>query len=84
MLWEQQGQVETGSWLMSATAASPDFPDANVGLYWRTDFDSAVELARQRLGSDRFEAMWAQGQQLTLDEAVEEALAMLTATAVPT
>ena len=69
---------------MSATATSPDIPDANVGLYWRTAFNSAVELARQQLGPERFAAVWAEGQQLTLDAAVEEALASLMATADPT
>jgi hypothetical protein len=84
MLWVQQGQVEAGARLMSATATSPDIPDANVGLYWRTAFNSAVELARQQLGSDRFAEVWAVGAQLPLDDAVEEALASLMATADPT
>jgi non-specific serine/threonine protein kinase len=47
------------------------------------DFDQAVAAARARLGEEMFDSAWSRGREMTLDAAVEDALALGAASARP-
>ncbi len=67
-------QATLGGRLLGAVAQMyPEGPPSRPG---RASFEPAVAAARAALGEAGFEAAWTSGKLLTLDQAVDEALAM--------
>ena len=71
----EQGQLERGALLLGAAEAlrlsvafSPMGPDD------RANYDRGVTAARSELGEEAFAAAWAEGQAMSMEEAIEYAL----------
>jgi non-specific serine/threonine protein kinase len=80
-LWYQgdlhvrQGAPAAGVRLIAAaTAARPNWQACFINPYVTTTFASTAELAQSQLGRDRFAAAWAEGQAMTLEQAITYAL----------
>jgi predicted ATPase len=73
-----QGQADCAARLLGAVAAaraeSPRRFEFNSTLY--EEYDRVLPLVRARLDSDAFEAAWAEGQGMSLAEALQEAIAV--------
>lgn len=72
------GRVDQAARLLGATAAArgdaPRRLEYNSTLY--EEYDRLLPWVRAELASDAFERAWAEGQRLTLNQAVQEALAV--------
>jgi predicted ATPase/transcriptional regulator with XRE-family HTH domain len=69
-LWAAAAQVSAPSPRVHATVSWLDLPHPPAGI-----FEKAMKAARSLLGDAAFDAAWAAGQALTLEQAVAEALA---------
>jgi non-specific serine/threonine protein kinase len=67
------GQAAIGAQLLGAVARA--YPDGSAIGAEQTSFEQAAAAARAALGTQAFDAAWADGQQLTLDQAIDLALA---------
>ena len=65
--------------LLGAAAALREESGVPVPASEREDHDRAVAAARTTLGETAFAAAWAAGRALTMEEAVNEALALVSA-----
>jgi hypothetical protein len=70
-----QGDSERAARLFGAGEALREAVGASVLPFYRTDYDSAVESVRQRLGQDALRAKWSEGRTMTLEQAITYALA---------
>jgi predicted ATPase/DNA-binding CsgD family transcriptional regulator len=70
-----RGDAILGGRLLGAVAGA--HPEASSTPAERASFEQAVAAARAALSGEAFEATWESGQQLTLDEAVNLALAKI-------
>jgi tetratricopeptide (TPR) repeat protein len=61
--------------LMGAIAAATEAMGPHLNLSHRTEYDQILAGARRQLGHDAFDAAWTQGQALTLEQAIVDALA---------
>ena len=61
--------------LFGAAGALRDAVGAPVPLFYRAAYDRAVSAARAELTDEAFAAAWAEGHKLSVDQAIEEALA---------
>ncbi len=72
------GRVGQAARLLGATAAArgdaPRRMEYNSTLY--EEYDRLLPLVRAELPPDAFERAWAEGQRLTLNQALQEALAV--------
>jgi tetratricopeptide (TPR) repeat protein len=68
------GRPERAARLLGTAAALRDEMGAPLSPTTRADHDHAADAARATLGGDAFEAAWAAGRALPLDESVVEAL----------
>jgi predicted ATPase/DNA-binding CsgD family transcriptional regulator len=73
------GRAVTGARLLGAVARA--FPDGSAIGAEQAGFEQVLTTTRAALGEGTFASAWAEGQRLTLDEAVEIGLAL--AAAVP-
>jgi predicted ATPase/DNA-binding CsgD family transcriptional regulator len=68
------GQATIGTRLLGAVSHA--YPEGSAIGAEQASFEQAVAAARAALGEDAFAEAWASGQQLTLDQAVDVALAL--------
>jgi tetratricopeptide (TPR) repeat protein len=69
-----QGQIERAARLFGAGAALRERLGASLPPIGRRSHDRAVAAVRATLGEAAFEAAWAAGRSLSLDQAIAEAL----------
>jgi hypothetical protein len=69
-----QGQPERATRLLGAGEAWLDLAKQEIGPPERGEHDGYITAARAALGDAAFDAAWAAGQALTLEQAVDEAL----------
>jgi hypothetical protein len=69
----QRGSLQRGARLLAAGTPPRDHPRFALAQDRRT-FAESIESARASLGDAEFERAWAEGQAMTLDEAVDYAL----------
>jgi hypothetical protein len=60
--------------LFGATSAIADTMGSRLAPSNQGDYDYALAIARARLGDQAFDAAWGQGQLMTLEQAVAEAV----------
>jgi hypothetical protein len=77
----QRGEYRRGARLLGRG-------DAGTGSWWllpdqRRAYEESVVATRAALGEDDFASAWAEGQQMTLEDAVELALAERDRESVP-
>jgi len=68
------GQAAIGTRLLGAVARA--YPEGSAIRVEQASFEQAVAATRAALGDDAFAEAWTSGQQLTLDQAVDVALAL--------
>ncbi len=71
-------RAEQAARLFGAAAALRDAIGAPLPPSDQTDVDRGVAAARGAMGDEAFQAAWEQGRSMSLDQAVEEALAVRT------
>ncbi len=69
-----QGQHARAARLWGAEETICEAIGATVRALYRADYDRGVAAARAGLGEEAFEAAWAQGRAMTLEEAIAHAL----------
>ena len=75
-LWEQYGQPEQAAQLLGT--AEPFLNTAShpvESILVHTEYDRTVAAVRSALSKEAFEAAYAKGQEMTLEQAIEFALA---------
>ena len=68
------GQPERAVRLFGAAAALLDTLKASLAPADRNDYERTVATLRAQLGTQRFTAAWADGQALTLEQAIAYAI----------
>ena len=71
-----QGQHESALRLAGAASALREAIGAPLTRAQQSKLDQALEPARRRLGEVRAAAAWAEGRAMTVDAAVDHALAL--------
>jgi len=69
-----QGRPGRAARLLGASAALREEIGAPLSPIARVDHDHASNAAREALGQDEFEAAWAEGHAMSLEEATADAL----------
>ena len=67
-----QGRPERAARLLGASAALREEIGTPLPPIVRTDHDHASNAAREALGEEAFEAAWAAGHAMSLEEAISE------------
>ena len=75
------GQVEVGARLLGAVAQA--YPEGSAIPSEQSSFEQACAAAQAALSEQDFEAAWAAGQQLSIDQAVDLALTLEESTRTP-
>ena len=70
------GAGGTAALLWGAASAMREAQDWPLPPVARADYDRDVAVARTQLGGTAFEAAWAEGRAMTLEQAVADALAV--------
>ena len=70
----EQGRAEHAARLLGAAAAVQEAIGAPLAAWLHRDHDRTVEQTQALLGESTFATLWAQGQAMTLEQAVEYAL----------
>jgi hypothetical protein len=65
----RQGQMAVAARLFGATEVDDTLTEARFDPTWRLEHDQLVASARTELGETAFDAAWAAGAAMTLDEA---------------
>jgi non-specific serine/threonine protein kinase len=75
-----QGKAERAARLDGAAAALRHATGATIAQAQRADYDQFIAALRDRLGHDRFEALWTAGHPQTAEHAVASARELITET----
>ncbi|MCV4632950.1 hypothetical protein OFB83_30580, partial [Escherichia coli] len=70
-----QGDYRRAARLFGAGEALREAVGASVLPFYRADYDRGVEAARAGLDAETFRATWAEGREMSFEQAVAYALA---------
>jgi tetratricopeptide (TPR) repeat protein len=73
-MYSAKGNYQRAARLFGAAASARDAVGASVLTFYRDNHEHRIVAARDDLGNEQFESLWAEGRGMTLDEAVDYAV----------